>query len=285
MASAIEKPRATVIVATYENPKALRLVFEGLRRQTHSHFEILVADDGSGRDTERTIERFASQSALVVRRVWQPDRGLRKSRILNRSILAAAGEDLIFLDGDCVPGPRFVERHLDLHEPGTYRSGSCILLGDTASAALTAEAVARGALDGLGSLRPGNRRARRLVATALPGLPTLLDRTFAADPVGFHGGNASVARVDALAVGGFDERLARFEDKDFGARLRRHGLRGTSVRYRIPVWHLHHERAYADQAMRDSCRRIYEANTAAGIVRTEHGLVRDPAADPDTTRE
>lgn len=283
MAPPTETPRATVIVATYENPTALELVFAGLARQTDQRFEVLVADDGSGEETERAIARFASESTVVVRRVWQPDQGLRKSRILNRSILAAAGDELIFLDGDCIPGPRFVERHLELRQAGTYRSGSCVLLGSSPSSTLTPDAVARGALDGLRSLRPGNRRARRLVAARVPGLSRLLDVSFASSPVGFHGGNAAVARGDAIAVGGFDERLARFEDKDFGARLRRHGLRGTSVRYRIPVWHVHHERGYVDQTMRDTCRAIYEANTAAEIVRTEHGLVRDSTADADTT--
>lgn len=269
------RPAATLIVATYENPSALALVFAGIERQTARNFEVLVADDGSGDATARLVHARRRESDLVVRHVWQPDQGLRKSRILNRAILAAAADYLVFLDGDCIPGPDFVACHVALARPRTYLSGSCVLLGAGASARLAPDAVAGGALDGLRSCRRGNRRARRLVASTVPGLGPLLDRRFASSPVGFHGGNASVHRDAALAVAGFDERLRRFEDKDFGQRLRLHGLRGDSVRYRIPTWHVHHERPYVDPSMRDESRALYEENTAAGIMRTPYGLTED----------
>lgn len=288
MPSPTTRPTATLIVATYENPSALALVFAGLERQTARNFEILVADDGSGDATARLVHARRRESDLVVRHVWQPDDGLRKSRILNRAILAAAADYLVFLDGDCIPGPDFVASHVALARPRTYLSGSCVLLGASASEHLAPEAVARGALDGLRSCRRGNRRARRLVAAAVPGLGPWLDRRFASSPVGFHGGNASVHREAALAVAGFDERLRRFEDKDFGRRLRLHGLRGESVRYRIPTWHVYHDRPYVDHAMRDESRALYEENIASGHVRTPHGMtadVRDRTAVAGTRME
>lgn len=282
MSSTAKSPRATVIVATYENPKALALVFAGLARQTTRDFEVLVADDGSGSETGRLIERTMRASAVTVRHVWQPDDGLRKGRCQNRAILAAAGDYLIFLDGDCIPGPDFVAQHLELARPRAYLSGSCVLLGPERSEALSPDEVTQGALDGLRSVRAGNRRSRRLAALPVPGVSSLLDTRFAPNPVGFHGGNASVARADAIAVGGFDERLQRFEDKDFGFRLRQLGVTGASVRYRIPVWHVHHDRGYVDQRMRDDSRALFEANVAAKIARTDHGLARDAAVDADT---
>lgn len=282
MTSTAKSPRATLIVATYENPEALALVFAGLARQTTRDFEVLVADDGSGSETRRLVERTVRTSAVTVRHVWQPDDGLRKGRCQNRAILAAAGDYLIFLDGDCIPGPHFVARHLELARPGTYLSGSCVLLSPNRSESLSPDDVAQGALDGLRSVRADNRRSRRLAALLAPGLGRLLDTRFAANPVGFHGGNASVARADAVAVGGFDERLRRFEDKDLGSRLRRLGVMGASVRYRIPVWHVHHARGYVDQQMRDDSRALFEANVAEKIVRTAHGLARDASAEADT---
>ncbi len=285
MESTGNRPRATVIVTTYENPSALALVFAGLARQTSKEFEVLVADDGSGKPTATVIHDFIDKSDVVVRHVWQPDDGLRKSRILNRAILAAAGDYLIFTDGDCVPGPRFIESHLALTRPRTYLSGSAVLLGPAASDALTPDDISRGALDGTRSCRPGNRRARRVMALQVPALAPLLDRRFARHPVGFHGNNSSVARSEAIAVGGFDERLERLEDKDFGHRLRRHGVRAESVRYRVPVWHLHHERPYVSASMEDESRAVLEANTEAEVVRTPHGLVLDPGIDAGTRAE
>jgi len=277
-------PRASVLVATYENPAALALVFGGLARQTTNEFEVIIADDGSGDATRAVVGAFAERKTVPVRHVWQNDEGVRKGKILNRALLDARAEYVIFLDGDIVPARDFVARHLELARPRTYLSGSCVLLGPAASRTLTAADVAGGALDGLRSCRRGNRRARRVAARRIPGLAAILDRA-ASEPVGFHGGNASVSREDALAIGGFDERLARFEDKDFGHRLRLRGLRGASVRYRIPAWHLHHERPYANQRLREYSRALFEANVAEGRAYTEHGLVRRPSYDRDAVAD
>jgi len=195
----------------------------------------------------------------------------------------ARGARIVFLDGDIVPPPGLVAAHLALGRAGAYLSGSTVLLGPGASERLTPDGVARGALDGLAAWRPGNRRSRRLAIARVPLLATLFDLHLARKPVGFHGGHASVDRAAALAVGGFDERLARFEDKDFGHRLRLHGLRAESVRYRIPTWHLYHERPYADARVRAESRARFEANVASGHFRTKHGLdaAHSYARDPD----
>jgi GT2 family glycosyltransferase len=267
-----ERPIASVIVSTYENRHGLALVLAGLARQHARGFELLVADDGSGPETAELTCAFARSASFPVRHLWQPDEGVRKGRILNRAIEAAAADLLIFLDGDCVPSPAFVAKHVSLAQPRRYLSGSTVLLGAEASCALAPSDVARGALDGLRTCRPGNRRWRRLVAAAIPGVADLFDRRLARTPVGFHGGNASLARSDAVAIGGFDERLARREDKDFGRRLRAAGVDGISVRYRIPVWHVHHERAYLTEALREESRALAEANAAADETVTAHGL-------------
>ncbi len=274
---------ASVIVSTYENPDALALSLAGLARQSTEDFEILIADDGSGTPTRVVVETFARASPVAVHHVRQSDRGLRKGRIVNKALERATGHWIIFLDGDIVVSPDFVAAHLRFARPARYLSGSTVLLSPATTRALGPHDVTAGALDGLRSWRPGHRRSRRIGAAHVPGLAHLLDRWPSRRPVGFHGGNASVARSAALAVGGFDERLERFEDKDFGHRLRLYGLTGESVRYRIPAWHLHHERPYANRAVRNASRVLFEENVARGQVRTQHGLPtsRSRERDPD----
>ena len=94
----------TVVVATYEWPAALDVVLRALSEQRDRPFQVVVADDGSGDDTAAVVERWGRE--LAVRHVWQPQEGFRKARLLNRAILAATGDYLIFLDGDCVPRTR-----------------------------------------------------------------------------------------------------------------------------------------------------------------------------------
>src|SRR5215472_13083917 len=89
----------SVVLSTYENPHGLSLALAGLERQTRRDFELIVADDGSGEATRRTIERFARKAPFAVFHVWQEDAGFRKCKILNAAIERAGGDYLVFLDG------------------------------------------------------------------------------------------------------------------------------------------------------------------------------------------
>src|SRR5690554_2143218 len=101
----------SVIITTYNQPEWLEKVLWGCAVQTFPHFEIIIADDGSGPETREAIERMRSQLPMPLRHVWHEDRGFRKCEILNRAIAAASGDYLIFLDGDCIPRRDFVDVH------------------------------------------------------------------------------------------------------------------------------------------------------------------------------
>ena len=81
----------SVIVSTYNREDALDAVLRALSRQTDRHFEIIIADDGSGPATGRVIGKWAGTAALPVRHVWHEDRGFRLADIRNRGIQASAG--------------------------------------------------------------------------------------------------------------------------------------------------------------------------------------------------
>ena len=46
----------SIIIPTYNRPRELRLVLEGLRGQAGPPFEIVIADDGSGPETRALID-------------------------------------------------------------------------------------------------------------------------------------------------------------------------------------------------------------------------------------
>ena len=97
----------TLIVTTYNRPDALELVIAGCLDQTDRHFEIVIADDGSGEPTRELIQRMAHASPIPIVHAWQPDEGFRAAASRNGAIARARGEYLIFLDGDCVPQRHF----------------------------------------------------------------------------------------------------------------------------------------------------------------------------------
>ncbi len=103
--------RISVIISTYNHPQWLENVVWGYAVQTHRDFELVIADDGSTDETRLTIQRLRRETGLEIRHVWQEDRGFRKCSIMNRAILEATTEYLVFTDGDCIPRSDFLAQH------------------------------------------------------------------------------------------------------------------------------------------------------------------------------
>ncbi|HJV84331.1 MAG TPA: glycosyltransferase family 2 protein [Noviherbaspirillum sp.] len=239
----------SVIVSTYNRPDALRVVLDGLLRQTDRHYEIIVADDGSKAPTRALVEEFAAKSPVPLHHVWHPDDGFRLSAIRNKGILQAKGSYLIFLDGDCVPQADFVARHRMLAQPGMMMTGSRILLGEQ----LTAQVV-----NGLPILDQGPafwlaQRARGEANKILPLFFRLPDMPQRQVPGfkwrGIKGCNLAAWRSDIEMVNGFDETFTGWghEDADFVARLHNAGVRRKKGFWSTEVLHLWHREAKRDQ--------------------------------------
>lgn len=268
--------RLGVILSTYEWPRALELSLWGWAAQTLRDFRVWIADDGSGPETRALVERVRAETGLDIAHVWQPDRGFRKSAILNRAILAADADYLVFSDGDTIPHPRLLQTHARLARPGRYLAGGYVKLPAAVSGRLGVDDVRAGRATSLAhlrrlGLRPG-RRALRFVGPGPAGW--LLDRV-TPTPRRWHGNNASTWREHLVAVNGFDLDMGYGgQDAALGDRLENLGVLPLRIRHRAPAVHLHHERPWQDP---DGMRRIAETRArirAEGRVRAERGLAQ-----------
>lgn len=272
--------RAAVIVTTYQRPAWLEMVLLAYARQSVDSFRVVVADDGSGPETADVIRRLRPRFGDRLAHVWHEDLGFRKCEILNRAILAADADYLVFTDGDCLPREDFVATHLRLAEPGRFLSGGVVWLPRPLTERLTPEDVATGRFADPAWLarngwRGGRRRLRTLRSRALT---TLLDRL---TPTGatFNGHNSSVWRDAVLAVNGFDADMGYGGlDRALGERLENFGLRGKQVRHRAVVMHLDHDRPWRDpevvrrnRAIRARIRRSGEVRARIGIAELTAG--------------
>ncbi len=237
-------PRARVVVAAYNQLGPLRLALRGYLRQSVREFSLVVADDGSGKETTDYLQSFAKEArahGIPFEHCWQEDDGFRKTLILNEAIRRAKGESLyLFSDGDCIPPAHFVERHLAAHEPLSFHVGGAVRLDEAVSAGLTLDDVDAGRFETLVN-DEHRREIARLRRKSVWGVrlrkkrrPRILGLNMAFDRTLFEGLN------------GFDERFggAGFEDSDLRDRAMRHVPRPrVKVLYgENDVFHLWHPR-------------------------------------------
>lgn len=276
----------SVVLSTYRRPRALELALRGYAGQEDLDFELVIADDGSGGETATVIAEAARRGGPELVHVRHADRGFRKSRILNRAIVASAGDYLLFSDGDCIPRSDLIATHRALAAPGRFVAGGYLKLPPDVSAAIEAEDVATGRATDLGWLRrqgwrPG-RRSLRLTGSDFWG--RVLD-FLTPTSTHFHGNNASVHREALFVVNGFDEEMGYGGlDKALGFRLENAGWSGLQARHRAVAVHLHHERPYRDPAVVEENRRILRSIRREGWSRARTGI-EELASDPELSVE
>ena len=157
----------SVILSTYNQPAWLEKVFWGYGVQTFHDFEIVVADDGSGPETQALIARYQTEMPYPLRHVWHEDKGFRKCTILNRAIEGSRGEYLVFSDGDCVPRADFLQVHWGLRSREHFVSGGAARLPMGVSCAIgraaieSQQAFSTGYLNSLGLGRVKNLKLTR----------------------------------------------------------------------------------------------------------------------------
>lgn len=273
--------RVSVILSTYNQPDWLEKVIWGYAAQTHRDFELVIADDGSAEDTRDCIDRLREATDLSIRHVWQPDIGFRKCTILNRAILEATADYLIFSDGDCIPRSDFLAVHARLAKPRHFLSGGYFKLPMVLSTRITRDDILCGYASNLQWLRAHGLRwsAKQIKLSARPRLAWLLDAVTTTKAT-WNGHNSSGWKTDILRVNGFDERMEwGGEDRELGERLMNLGIRGRRIRYRAVCVHLEHTRGYVrdDALLRNSQIRAETKQNRS--VWTPYGITKTPQAE------
>lgn len=238
----------SIILSTYNQPDWLRKVLIGYEQQTHTNFEIVVADDGSADETRILIEGFKINSKLNIQHVWHENDGFQKTKILNKAILASNGNYLIFTDGDCIPRKDFVETHLTLKMDNHFLSGGYFKLPLNISKLITeGDIINQSCFKKEWLLKNGLKKSFKLNKLTSKGVKERILNKFTPTKATWDGMNASGFKTDVLAVNGFDERM-RYggEDRELGERLMNYGVTPIQIRYSAICVHLDHERGYAN---------------------------------------
>ena len=272
MENAKDQLHITVIIATYNMPDWLEKVLYGYEQQTYTHFEVVIADDGSGPETAAVIRRFQERGKIRLQHVWHEDNGFQKTTILNKAILAARHEYLLFTDGDCIPRPDFLEVHAEQAEPGYFLSGGYCKLPMPLSQTITAEDIrAESCFEPEWLKDKGLNSSAALRKLRARGWKARLMDWLTPTNASFNGCNTSAWKADVLAVNGYDERM-RYGglDREVGERLENMGIRGKQLRHRAVVIHLDHARGYKTKESLKNNLAIRAHTRKAKVVRTPY---------------
>jgi len=267
--------KVSVIISFYQRIEYLHLVLAGFIKQSRKNFEIIIADDGSPKTMIENIFSDQRFSDLTIKHVWHEDKGFRKNKILNQAIQKAEGEYLIFIDGDCIPHPKFVEQHVLNSNKKVVLTGRRVNLSEKFTNSLTFETVAAGS--------PENK----IFALILDGIfgesfdvekgfyfkRKFLRSLFNKKKRGLIGCNFSLFKNDIKDINGFDERYEApsiGEDSDVQYRLELNEVEVKSLNNIAVQYHLYHElqpRPEKNLILFEQVQKENSPFTAYGIVK------------------
>lgn len=264
----------SVIISTFNHPQWLRKVLVGYENQSVKDFELIIADDGSSDTTKNVIDEFQKKSHLNIIHVYQEDKGFRKCRILNKSLLIASGGYIILSDGDCIPREDFISVHLSERRKKSYLSGSYCKLPLETSQYITDDIIASQKCFRLSWLNkhgfPLNKIYLKLFKNAM--YEKIMNFLTPA-ACNLKGANASFWKEDAMTINGFNEDMAwGGEDREFGIRLKNSGVQAKHVRYNAVCLHLYHDRPYRDDAIVQKNKDIRISSKENKVSYTDNGI-------------
>lgn len=254
--------RCSVNIAFYNKIDHLKLILAALERQTVKDFEVIISDDGSREEVVKQIKEIQKHSSLHINHLWQEDNGWQKNIMLNKAVMSAKSDYIIFIDGDCIPDDRFVEAHLEAKEKGFALSGRRVYLSDKISKKLSPESIKKGYFkkNFLYLLLSGEtRHGEKMLYARVPFFARMINNKHR----DILGCNFSIHKEDLLSINGFDERFlwpGVGEDLDVYRRLRQIGKSTKSVASSALVYHLHHKETKIPQETWD-LQKVTQAET------------------------
>jgi glycosyltransferase involved in cell wall biosynthesis len=226
--------KLTLIITTYNWPESLFLVIESIRKQTLLPYEIIVADDGSDRETKELINSINEEFDLNIIHSWQENNGFRAARSRNLAISKSVGDYIVLIDGDTILHVDFLKDHISFMEPGFFVQGSRVLLSkETTKKALDEKSINFSFFSSNLQNRKNSIHSR------------VLSKIFSSKNNSIHGiksCNMAFYRKDFLNINGFNNDFEGWgrEDSEFVVRLINSGVKRQNIRFNAIQFHLWH---------------------------------------------
>lgn len=239
--------QVSIVIPTYKDIVALKLILDALQYQTYANFEILIAEDDNAKETLDFLQNYNSK--FKIKHYSHEDKGNRKATILNKVLSNIHTDYIIFIDGDTIPYSNFIESHIVLSEHKTILCGRRVNLGDKVSNDLRigkskAFEIEKSFFRKYKYLHNDNIRHYEQGIRLNPN--SLFYKFLNKKNKNIHilGSNFSCFREDILEINGFDEDIigGSKDDVDLEWRFIMSGCKLKSCRYCANLFHLNHSR-------------------------------------------
>ncbi|MDX3915817.1 MULTISPECIES: glycosyltransferase family 2 protein [Olivibacter] len=231
-------PSVSLIISTYNWPQALNLCLKSVRKQSYMPNEIIIADDGSRKETKILIDSFKKKlKNISIHHVWHEDEGFRKSLILNKAIKVASSDYIVQIDGDVILDKHFIKDHLSVMEKRTFVRGTRAHIKEELLPAVFDEERIH-----FSCFNKGVKN--RFNAFRIPFLAWLFT-TKRNSSKSVRGSNLAFWKADFITVNGYDNDLQGWghEDEELAARLVNSGVMKKKLKLKAVQFHLTHRLA------------------------------------------
>ena len=248
--------RTSLIISTYNRPQALFQVIESVKRQKMLPFEVIIADDGSAEETKELIASMQLSFPVPLIHSWHEDLGFRQAANKNNAASKAKGNYLIFVDGDLVMHPYFIQDNIRIAAPRQFVVNSRVMLDE----AITNEIYRnnRFELSFFQLMKQKNFKN----GFRLPWLSRIIPSQQHYKPC--RGGLMAIWREDFLAVNGLNEDFVGWghEDTDLFIRIMNYKLTRRNNKFRGITYHLYHptENMSAAEKNKDMAASLLESS-------------------------
>ena len=237
----------SLIITTYNRPDALLLVLRSVEGQVTLPDEVIIADDGSHRESQKLITDFRQSSNLNIIHSWQKDKGFRAAKSRNKAISKSNGDYIVLIDGDMILHPEFINDHINQAQPSFFVQGSRVLLTEDKTNQTLDQQKINFSLLSNGLQNRKNAFHSNILSTLFSNKRNYLS--------GIRTCNMAFYKQDCININGFNNDFEGWgrEDTEFIARLLNSGINRNNVRFNAIQFHLWHK-----EIIRDSLKKNNE---------------------------
>jgi GT2 family glycosyltransferase len=258
-------PSIRIIISVYKNTLYLSKVLDSLAIQKFQKFQVTVAEDG---DSE-VMKRFLTTAVypFEIQHETQEDIGFRKNKILNQAIRNSKEELLIFLDGDCVLHPSYLEQCVAKFNENTVLFAKRVNVDSVSTKTMLQSKRCKPSFWSL-----FKNKANHIE----DGFYFPWKSVKYTDKPALLGCNMVIPKKVLEAVNGFDEdyELPGYgEDSDIQWRIQKAGFLFIKMKFLLVQYHLFHERPSREDETAIT-RKLYDNKIKKRIVFCHNGLTK-----------